>query len=48
MQHMSDFESIIAENYSDGEVTDTVASVRDAIARDMEIVFMHDNCRGYL
>lgn len=45
---MSDFEAIIATNYTDREVTDTVVQVRADVARDMDIVIMHDNCRGYL
>ena len=44
----TDFETIIAANYTDREVTDTVVQVRADVARDMEIVIMHDNCRGYL
>jgi hypothetical protein len=44
----TDFETIIAANYTDGEVTDTVVRVRADVARDMDIVIMHDNCRGYL
>jgi hypothetical protein len=45
---MSDFETIIAANYTDGEVTDAVVRVRADVARDMDISIMHDNCRGYL
>ena len=45
---MSDFEAIISASYTDQEVTDTVSLVRDAVARDLEITVMHDNCRGYL
>lgn len=45
---MSDFEAIITSNYSDGEVINTVATVRADVARDMDIVIMTDNCRGYL
>jgi hypothetical protein len=44
----TDFEAIINANYTDGEATDTVVQVRADIAHDMDIVIMHDNCRGYL
>jgi hypothetical protein len=42
------FSAILANNYTDGEVTDTVVRVRADIAHDMDISIMHDNCRGYL
>lgn len=48
METANMFESIVASNYTDGEVTDTIVRVRAEVAHDMDISIMTDNCRGYL
>jgi hypothetical protein len=44
---MEDFETIIATEYTDGEVTETVRRVRKEIADDLTSL-VYGPCRGYL
>ena len=45
---MSDFESIIAANYTLGEMNTAEETQTAQFSRDLEVSVMTDNVRGYL